>query len=328
VTFAFTCRCLYIDFFECNVPTDNADDMISQRFQIQVPSGFNFWCTVYSHGWCSLPPFSVQKESGTFSRIVTLDDGTLAECILKDGGEKINVLARTEAPLTREHRKDVRQQLSSCFRLGEDFSTFHAAAKRTARFRWVTAIGAGRMLRAPSVFEDVVKMMCTTNCSWALTEAMVHNLTTRLGKEFGDGKHSFPTPETIAGTTETYIRKYIKAGYRSPFLLELSERVADGTLDIESWRSSPASTEELFETVKSVKGMGDYAAGNILKLLGRYDYLGLDSWVRSKFYELHARGRKVKDSTIDRHYKPYGTYRGLYFWLEMTRDWYKEKFPF
>ena len=48
--------------------------------------------------------------------------------------------------------------------------------------------------------------------------------------------------------------------------------------------------------------------------------------MRSKYYELHRNGRKVKDSTIERHYAPYGTWRGLFFWLEMTRYWHDDKF--
>jgi N-glycosylase/DNA lyase len=242
--------------------------------------------------------------------------------------DRITVLARSERPLSAEQKGQIKHQLKSCLRLDEDLSEFYAEAQRSPRFRWIPKAGAGRMLRAPTVFEDVVKMICTTNCSWSLTEVMVENLTTRLGERFEDGKYSFPTPEAIAGKSDAFLRKNIRVGYRSPYLLELSERVASGRLDLESWRSSPAATAELFDMGRSVKGMGDYAAGNILKLLGRYDYLGLDSWVRGKFYDLHTRGRKVNDATIEKHYAPFGKYRGLFFWLEMTRDWYKHKFPF
>ena len=87
-------------------------------------------------------------------------------------------------------------------------------------------------------------------------------------------------------------------------------------------------TEELFKQVRSVKGMGNYAAGNIMKLLGRYDYLGLDSWVRAQFYKLHKNGRRIGDKTIERHYDRFGKWRGLFFWLEMTKNWYDKKFPF
>jgi N-glycosylase/DNA lyase len=187
---------------------------------------------------------------------------------------------------------------------------------------------AGRMLRAPSVFEDVVKMICTTNCSWALTTIMVENLVGELGRPFDDSHKSFPSPETLARTSEQFLRKTIRAGYRSPFLLEFAEKVANGKLNVESWRSSELSTGVLFKELRSIKGVGEYAAGNILKLLGRYDYLGLDSWVRGKYYELYHSGRKVSDRTIEQRYKAYSKWRGLFFWMEMTKDWYNHKFPF
>ncbi len=80
--------------------------------------------------------------------------------------------------------------------------------------------------------------------------------------------------------------------------------------------------------MRSVKGAGEYAAGNILRLLGRYEYLALDSWVRGKYSELYHGGRTVSDTTIARRYREHGQWRGLILWLEMTRDWFGEKFPF
>jgi N-glycosylase/DNA lyase len=172
------------------------------------------------------------------------------------------------------------------------------------------------------VFEDTVKMICTTNCSWALTKIMTARIVERFGEPFGHGLFTFPTPGALASATEKELRKECTTGYRSPYLLELAEKVASGKLAIEEWRSSRVPTEELYESVRTVKGVGPYAAGNILKLLGRYDYLGLDTWVRGKYAELHTRGRRVKDSTIERAYARFGPWRGLFFWLEMTRDWH------
>jgi hypothetical protein len=77
-----------------------------------------------------------------------------------------------------------------------------------------------------------------------------------------------------------------------------------------------------------VKGVGPYAAGNILKLLGHYDRLGIDSWCRKQFFEIHRNGRKTTDRVIERHYQPYGKWRGLFFWLDLTKPWYDKEFPF
>lgn len=294
---------------------------------LQTPARFSFWRTVYSHGWCSLPPFKVDKERKTFSRLLECEDGTLVHCDMHERNSGIAVKATSARPLSVWKKQEVRRQLSSCFRFDEDISDFYTEARRHKAFRWVPRIGAGRLLRAPTVFEDVVKMICTTNCSWALTEIMVDNLTKKLGRKFGEA-WSFPEPEVIAGVSERFMRKEIRSGYRSPYLLELAERVASGKLDLESWRSSTLPTPELFKQVRSVKGMGDYAAGNVMKLLGRYDYLGLDSWVRGQFAKIHRNGRRVSDRTIERQYAPFGRWQGLFLWLDMTKDWYDHQFPF
>jgi N-glycosylase/DNA lyase len=182
------------------------------------------------------------------------------------------------------------------------------------------------MLRSPTVFEDAVKMICTTNCTWALTTVMITSLVQLLGRKFNDYLRAFPEPAAIAGMSEKVLRNEIKAGYRTPYLLQLADNVASGKLNLEEWRASRATTQELYQQMCTVKGIGPYAAGNLLKLVGRYDQLGLDSWSRSKYFELHHDGRRVKDSTIERRYKKYGNWRGLFFWLEMTRYWHDEKF--
>ena len=178
------------------------------------------------------------------------------------------------------------------------------------------------MLRSPTVFEDVVKMICTTNCSWALTEIMVKNLCTILGQSVNGAGFTFPSAEAIADTNEKFLRIKIRAGYRSPYLLELSRRIVKKEIDIEIWRHSNVPTVELFDEVRSVKGIGPYAAGNILKLLGRYDYLGIDSWCRKKFSESFKNGRSVSDKVIERHYHSLDKWRGLFFWMDVTKHWY------
>jgi len=294
---------------------------------VSLPAGFDFWRTVYSHGWCSLLPFRVDKTLETFSRLLRLENGALIDCTVKPSRNRLRIEARSISPLTKDQKLETQALLSTCLRLGENFSAFHSEARRYPQYRWIARTGVGRLLRAPTVFEDLVKMMCTTNCSWSLTTIIVHNLVGELGETLSDGLRAFPTPEAIAGSSEKFMRKTIRAGYRSPYLIECAERVASGELDVESWRTSALSTEDLLELVMDVKGIGPYAAGNLLRLLGRYNHLALDSWVRSQYAQLHHNGRKVSDRTIERAYHSLGRWRGLFFWLEMTRSWFDKKFP-
>ena len=297
------------------------------RIAAATPSDFNFWRTAFSHGWCDLLPFTFDEKQRTIRRVLETEAGTLVDCTVRSAGPGIVINLRSPAPLTAATRRSVLTQMRTCLRLGEDFKPFHAAARRHPRFRWIARTCSGPMLRAPTMFEDIVKMICTTNCTWALTKIMVTNLVRIAGRSLHDSVAAFPDASSIASLTERRLRKEVKAGYRAPYVLELAERVASGKLDVEAWRTSRLPTEELLGELRTVKGVGPYAAENLLKLIGRYDRLGLDSWSRSRFYHLHSRGRRVKDATIWRHYEEYGEWRGLFFWLEMTRDWHDDKFP-
>jgi N-glycosylase/DNA lyase len=244
------------------------------------------------------------------------------------GKRNLAIETLTPARLSARERQEIVKSVRSSLRLDEDFSGLYEVAKKHPRFRWVPKTGAGRLLRSPTVFEDVVKMICTTNCSWALTEIMIQNICKKLGDPLAETGWSFPGPEVVSACSEKFLRKEIRAGYRAPYLLELSRRIVARDLEIESWRDSTLPTVDLFDQVRSVKGVGPYAAGNILKLLGRYDYLAIDSWCRKKFFELHKNGRSTSDNVIERFYAPFGKWKGLFFWLDVTKHWYDHKFPF
>ncbi len=299
--------------------------MVTTHLSVPATRDFNFRRTVYSHGWCVLPPFSYDAEAGVLQRVLLLSDGSVTQCILAAGTQSVNVKTESAQLLSRRQRGEIVDQLRTCLRLDEDFTEFHRTALRHRRYRWIALSGSGRLLRSPTVFEDVAKMICTTNCTWALTTIMVTNLVQHSGKRFGAGLFAFPSPEAIAGLSERELRTQIKAGYRAPYLLRLAESVASGKLDIEAWRTSNLNTDELYREMRSVLGVGPYAAGNLLRLAGHYNQLGLDSWVRNRYYTLYHRGRKVKDSTIETRYEPFGKWRGLFFWLEMTRHRHDEK---
>jgi 3-methyladenine DNA glycosylase/8-oxoguanine DNA glycosylase len=58
-----------------------------------------------------------------------------------------------------------------------------------------------------------------------------------------------------------------------------------------------------------------------LKLIGRYDCLALDSWVRAKFARTRNGSRPPTDAKIARYYSRFQSWRGLALWCDMTRDW-------
>ncbi len=102
---------------------------------------------------------------------------------------------------------------------------------------------------------------------------------------------------------------------------ELAQRVASGSLNVEDWLTSEVPADELIKEMKSVKGVGNYAAENLLKLIGRYDGLALDSWTRAQFARARNSGRAASDKKIARFYARFASWRGLVLWCDMTRHW-------
>lgn len=290
------------------------------KFDLELPSKFSFRHTVGSHGWYDLPPFEHETGSDRLRYVFPPDRSDPAiSALIENRDDRLSVtLSQKPKDLDR-----VVSGVRHILRMDDDLTEFYRSLASDSRLAWVADLNAGRLLRSPSVWEDLVKTICTTNCSWALTRAMVGNLVSELGEPAKDGRHAFPTAAAMASKPPEFYRETIRAGYRSAYFAELAGLVASGKLDVEGWIHSPLTTAELKKEIKSVKGVGDYAAENLLKLLGRFDGLALDSWLRGQFYKTHNKGRSCKDKKIERHYGRFGDWKGLAIWCDMTEDWFK-----
>jgi len=286
---------------------------------IPTPPQFSFKRTALSHGWYDLPPFAFDKDTWTLTRVITFDSGKPVNVTITaaDGALNVNVPRKLGKSATEKVIRDVKHVL----RFDDDMTLFYSSVATHKDFEWIASSGAGRLLRSPNVFEDLVKTICTTNCSWAATDKMVNALVNELGVEAQGGGRTFPTPEEMAAADEKFYWEKIRAGYRAPYLKELAGRVASGELDVEAWLISQLPTDKLKREMKQIKGVGTYAAENLLKLVGRYDGLALDSWVRGKFAKLHNKGKVAEDKKIARHYSRFGQWQGLALWCDMTKDW-------
>jgi 3-methyladenine DNA glycosylase/8-oxoguanine DNA glycosylase len=293
------------------------------EISIAVPRTFSFKRTVLSHGWSGLLPFELDQNEWRLLRVHKPDDNQPITVTVTSARESLQVSlrGRPNKRVVDGVVRDVRHVL----RLDDDLSDFYSAVRDEPDFAWIARQGAGRLLRSPTVFEDVVKSICTTNCSWALTKKMVTGLVNNLGIEAKDGRRAFPTPEAMAAEPVQFYRDEVRAGYRATYFKELAERVASGEIDVESWLASELPTDELKREMKRIKGVGDYAAENMLKLVGRYDCLALDSWVRAKFARMHGGGKVTDDEKIAHYYSRFRSWRGLALWCDMTRDWIEEQ---
>jgi len=293
---------------------------MARTFEIKLPRQFSFRHTVESHGWYDLPPFDHRDGSNTLLYVFPKNaaDPAITALMKKERSKLLVELSATPDDISR-----IEKGIRHILRFDDDLRDFYRTLAGDERLSWIAAVNAGRLLRSPTVWEDLVKTICTTNCSWSLTKKMISNLIENLGDAAADGRKAFPSADKMASQPVAFYRDQMRAGYRSPYFVELADAAASGKLDVESWMHSELPTPELKKELKKVKGVGDYAAENLLKLLGRFDGLALDSWLRGQFYKTHNKGRVCKDKKIEKFYSRFGDWQGLAIWCDMTESWFK-----
>ena len=281
--------------------------------------------TIVSHGLVELPPMRVDEDVPALEVTLPLDGSRPRTARIEPGG-RARALVRVLGPLPGSRQaKEVLAGVRHVLRLDEDLSNFYQLVKHDPELAWAAA-GAGRMIRSATVFEDVVKTVCTTNCAWSATERMVGALVEHLGEPApsapADGPlgRAFPTPTAMAGAEESFYGDVVRAGYRGRYLRELAVSVAIGSVDLEELADTELPENEVEQRLLALPGVGPYAAAHVMMMLGRYSRLVLDSWTRPKYARITG-GRTVKDATIERRFRRYGPWAGLAFWLTVTRDW-------
>ena len=276
----------------------------------------DFRRTLASHGVASLPPARIDEEAWTLE--VTLPSPRRAHTV------RVSEL-RPGVALVEGVRSGTLEQLRHMLRLDEDLSRFYELARRDPDLAWA-ADGAGRMLRSPTVFEDVVKTICTTNCAWSGTVRMVTALVDHLGEPAAGGGRAFPSPAAMGEADAGFYRDVARAGYRGAYLQSLAEQVSSGALDLEELNDRGLPDVEVEARLLALPGVGPYAAAHVmLTSLGRYSRLVLDSWTRPTYAKLS--GRKATDVAIARRFRRYGEFAGLAFWLRLTRGWVPDPEP-
>lgn len=271
-----------------------------------------------SHGVATLAPNRIDLDQRSFETTLQLDDGALGVHVVEAEPALLRVNSTTTVR-GGKRRQRVLEITRRILRLDEDLSAFYVRAAKDRSLSWVTT-GAGRMVRSQTVFEDVVKTICTTNCSWAATVRMTGALVAELGAVAEDGRRTFPTPSAMAAAPLAFYTDVARAGYRGAYLLRLATEVAEDRLDLEVLADPALADREVEQRLLELPGVGPYAAAHVMLIaLGRYRRLILDSWTRPKYAQLT--GRKVADDVIERRFRRYGEYAGLAFWMMLTRDW-------
>jgi 3-methyladenine DNA glycosylase/8-oxoguanine DNA glycosylase len=289
---------------------------------------FNLHSVVNSHGWRQLAPFRFENDILYYVDHLRSTQRAVGYCI---SASPEGVQVETEK-LTRAEQREVADKVTWMFGLDMDFSDFYAASRLEPKLARAKKQALGRVLRSPTLFEDVIKTIFTTNTLWAATRNMTRKLVDEFGastswrpgatpltssrSSLGSAENkSFPTPAAIAASNPEYLKEKIRVGYRATAIHDLAVRVASGKYDLEALKHSSLPTLELRKELLTIKGVGPYAAANLLMLLGRHDFIPIDSWALMLVSHEWHKGEPVTAREVERRFEKWGVNKGLAFWF-------------
>jgi 3-methyladenine DNA glycosylase/8-oxoguanine DNA glycosylase len=289
--------------------------MRAMKWRLPARPPFSLPAVVGSHGWIQLAPFVRQEGDHAFRYVTRLGPDRVVEMHVAaaDAGVEVAV----EVALDAGEQEAVSRQVTWMVALEQDLSEFYAATAGEPRLAHVQARAQGRILRSATFFEDVVKTILTTNTAWSGTKRMVGQVVARFGDPLpGDpGKQAFPSAARLVAAGEDALRAEAGLGYRAPYVAGLARAVTAGELDLEAYKDADLPTPELRKQLLAIKGVGDYAAASLLMLLGRYDWLPVDSWAHKMVSGEWHGGAPIGRAEVEAAFARWGRWKGLAYWF-------------
>jgi 3-methyladenine DNA glycosylase/8-oxoguanine DNA glycosylase len=290
---------------------------------------FSFRAVADSHGWRQLAPFSGDADG--LSYITRLSSGRVTVLHLAAAPDGAQI--ESADALTDDEQAEIAMMAGWMLALDQDLSAFYAAAQHESKLAQVAERAQGRLLRSPTLFEDVVKTILTTNTTWTGTIRMVQALVDLFGdpldnvssgpfRDLLSGplstepvRRAFPLPKSIAQADVETLRQEARLGYRAPYVLELAQRVDSGALDLEALKTAELPTGELRKRLRAIKGVGPYAVANLLMLLGHYDAIPIDSWALTLVSKEWHGGAAIGPAEVEAAFAHWGQFKGLAYWF-------------
>ena len=273
---------------------------------ISTPADFSFHETIAAHGWRRLLPFVWHEDAQALERTEELADGMVVGIRMREAGEHILVDVEGSGD-EAEKELEIVSRVRRMLQLDLPMEAFHDYCRTSPILAHLVECRRGRMLRSPTLFEDTVKVIATTNTTWAQTIAM----TARLVGEFGAEGRTFPSARRIAAVPLEEFAAKARMGYRSASVHTIATAIAAGTLDLEAWQTEPIAADDLRKRLLSLPGIGPYGAACLMLYLGRPEHVNSDSVARARLSR--ELGRPVTDKEVHIFFEAHGEWRGLVY---------------
>lgn len=294
---------------------------------IKVPKPFSLKATALGHGWHECSPVSWCEAGECLQTVERIGNMPVRLSLtqVSGRGHSVRVQVMVEADdVGASVVTLMRHRAATMLRVELDLKEFFDLAAGHPKLGPIVEIGAGRILRCPSMTENIIKTLCATNVNWTQAVKMIN----RIGQLGPCLKHfrslnAWPTPAEIIAAGKDYLVNVVRVGYRADSILAFCRSVQNGSFDAEGLDelARKASTEELFRRLVSIKGIGPASANFLLGLLGRFDRISVDSWTITYVARTYMKGRKPTVRQVEKLYERYGRWRQLVWWFEQWLTW-------
>lgn len=301
-----------------------------------IPVGFSLSQAICSYGYfCLAPNRWVPRKHSKEAEADDDDKGYLVRPLSYGNVDKVQnhcsktaliaigqntntkaVVVAVRSSIERVCHKELTKQIDRMLRLDtnlENFHELHMEAKER---------GFGRLYRSPTLFEDTVKTITNCNMKWGGTVEMNAKLCRHVGN-YG----AFPTPEEINRVGADFLKKHCRVGYRGAYISKLANNIVEGRLDMVRDLESMDCREDIQKRLIEIKGIGPFAANNILQLMGYFDTHPYDTeTVRLWKEEFGAPKSSSKADVFEKarlHYARYEPYSFIAYWYDLWKNYEK-----
>ena len=273
------------------------------RLSLQVPPDFELFKAVCSYGHFLLAPSRWDRDKQQLHRVLRDTKQRKVHTRISQSIKSKPIAIHCDRTLSRDDQAFIKVQAIRMLRIDEDVTPWYKL-HRTAKRR-----GFSRLFRGADLFEDIVKTITSCNVTWPNTVNMNRLLTEHVGHG------GFPTPVQVADFGEQRLKDRCKVGYRAGRIAQLGRDVADGKLDLDWFEHEDRTSDEVYDALLKLHGIGPYAAANICMLLGHYGRLAIDTETY-RHYCKHYDVKRPKDPSklhkrIEKHYGQYDPYAFL-----------------
>lgn len=263
---------------------------------------FDFEHLVLSHGWAFLAPFEWDEEKRVLRRRFLVEGHSVdVEFSYRLCGGQAEVCCDNGSRLSPGARTALRAAARRMFWLDFDFSDLWGMCRGDAELGYVSRRRCGGMLRSPTVFEDIIKTVCTTNCDWRNTKRMCEGLCSLQGG-------AFPDPTTVLQVSTEALRSQTSMGYRVRTVRTVASQLVEGKMPIDEWARA-RDFQRIRACLRQIWGIGDYCVNHILVLLGDFSQIPVDSEVLHYLRQSHFKGAPVDENAAVQPYREFGQYQ-------------------